>query len=128
MISWCSKKQKCVAQSSAEAEYVVAYTAAQEAIWLRKLLIGLFGESLNSTTIFCDNQSCIKISINPVFHDKSKHIEIKFHYLRDMVFRKIVEMKYISTNEKTADILTKPLSKVKLSYFRNKLGMINFET
>lgn len=127
MISWCSKKQKCVAQSTAEAEYVAACSEAREVVWLRKLLSGLFGISTESTTIFCDNKSCVKISMNPVFRDKSKHIEIKYHYLRPMVLRKAVELKYISTNDQTADILTKPLPKVKF-YFRDKLGMINLKT
>lgn len=80
-------------------------------MWLRKLLAGLFGQPLEPTVIMCDNQSCVKLSVNLVFHDRSKHVEIKFHYLRDMVQRKAVELKYISTEEETADILTKPLSR-----------------
>ena len=79
VVSWFSRKQKSMALSSAEAEYMAASQASCEAIWLRKLLVGLFGRELRSTTIYCDNQSCIKLSENPVFHDKSKHIEIKYH-------------------------------------------------
>jgi hypothetical protein len=66
----------------------------------------------------------VKLSENPVFHDKSKHIEIKYHYIQDMVQKGAVELWYISTDEKIADILTKPLSRVKYEYFRDKLGVM----
>ena len=78
MISWFSRKQSCVALSTAEAEYVVACSASCEAVWLWKLLFDIFDLQLDATCIHCDNQSCMK---NPVFHDKSKHIEIKYHYI-----------------------------------------------
>jgi hypothetical protein len=88
MVSWCSRKQTSVALSTAEAEYIALCVAVREAVWLRKLLADLFGHEMDSTVIHCDNQSCVKLSENPVFHDKSKHIEIKYHYIRDMVQRK----------------------------------------
>jgi hypothetical protein len=71
--------------------------------------------------IYCDNEICVKLSKNLVFHDKSKHIEIKYHYIRDMVHRGVVELWYISTDEQIADILTEPLSRVKYDYLRDKL-------
>eukprot|EP00253_Pinus_taeda_P035647 PITA_35647 len=74
-MTWCSRKQKSVALSSAEAEYMAASRASYEAIWLRKLLVNLF-KRMEATRIMCDNQSCIKLSENPVFHDRSKHIDI----------------------------------------------------
>eukprot|EP00253_Pinus_taeda_P014542 PITA_14542 len=77
-----SKKQKLVALSSAEAEYMVANTATRETIWLRKLLVSLFRKRMEVTSIFYDNQSCIKLSENPVFHDRSKHIDIRCHFIR----------------------------------------------
>jgi hypothetical protein len=76
MISWQSRKQSIISLSTAEAEYIVACSASCEAIWLRKLLTGLFDLEMEATTILCDNQSCIKMTENPVFHDRSKHIEI----------------------------------------------------
>jgi hypothetical protein len=76
-VSWYSRKQRSVALSSAEAEYMAASQAACEAIWMRKILVGLFGSHLDLTVIYCDNQSCIKLSINHVFHDRSKHIDIR---------------------------------------------------
>ena len=83
---------------------------------------------MDVTYIFCDNQSCVKLSENPVFHDKSKHIEIKFHYIRDMVQRKAVKLQYVATDEQIVDVLTKPLAKVKFEYFRERLGVIQNET
>ena len=74
-----------MALSTAEAEYVVACSASCEVVWLRKLLSDIFDLQLDANCIHCDNQSCVKFSKNPVFHDKSKHIEIKYHYIRDMV-------------------------------------------
>jgi hypothetical protein len=61
---------------------------------------------------------------NPVFHDKSKHIEIRYHYIRDMVQRGVVQLQYVGTDEQVADVLTKPLSRVKFEYFRDKLGLV----
>ena len=124
IISWICRKQSSVAQSSTEAEYIATTMASREAIWLRKLLVGLFGQATNPTIIHCDNQSSIKLSVNPTFHDKSKHIEIPYHYVRDMVDRNSIKLEYICTADQTADILTKPLSRVKIEHFRKRLGMV----
>ena len=75
MISWFSRKQSCVAPSTIEAEYVVDCSASCEAVWLRKILSDIFDLQLDATCIHYDNQSCVKLSENPVFHDRSKHIE-----------------------------------------------------
>ena len=85
VISWFSRKQSCMALSTTEDEYVVACSTICEAVWLRKLLFDLFDLQLDATCIYCDNHSCVMLSENPMFHDKSKHIEIKYHYIRDMV-------------------------------------------
>ena len=69
----------------------------------------------------------MKLSENPVFHDKSKHIEIKYHYIRDMVQRGVVKLQYVATDEQVADVLTKPLARVKFEYFRGKLGVLQIE-
>ena len=82
-MSWFSRKHKSVALSSEEAEYMAASQASCEAIWLCKLLYGLFDQELRLTVIHCDNQSCIKLMENPVFHDRSKHIDIRYHFIRD---------------------------------------------
>eukprot|EP00253_Pinus_taeda_P017133 PITA_17133 len=78
-------KQRSMALSTAEAEYMAASLAACEAIWMRKILVGLFGSHLDPTVIYCDKQSCIKLSTNLVFHDRSKHIDIRYHHIRDCV-------------------------------------------
>ena len=78
--------------STAKAEYIALCVAVREAVWLHKLLADLFGHEMDSTVIYCDNQRCVKLSENPVFHDKSKHIEIKYYYIRDMVQRKTIHV------------------------------------
>ena len=88
---------------------MAASQVACEAIWMRKILVGLFGQMMDPTVIYCDNQSCIKLSENPVFHDRSKHIDILYHHLRDCVVKRIMMLLYISTKEHDAYILTKAL-------------------
>jgi hypothetical protein len=124
MISWQSRKKSSIALNIAEAEYIVACSANCEAIWLRKLLTGLFDLEMRATLILCDNQSCIKMTENHVFYDKSKHIEIRYHYIRDMVERGALKLQYISTDEQVVDVLTKPLSRVNFEYFQDKLGIV----
>jgi hypothetical protein len=120
VVSWFSRKQRSVALSLVEAEYM----AACEAIWLMKLLVGIFGQGLEPTIIHCDNQSCIKLSENPVFHDRSKHIEIRYHHIRDCVQRGRVKLQYLPTGEQTIDMLTKALPRSSFVYFRDKLGVV----
>ena len=113
-----------MALSTAEAGYVATCSASCEAVWLRKLLTELFDLPSEATSIFCDNQSYVKLSENPVFHDRSKHIEIKYHYMRDMVQRGEVKLQYVAMDEQIADVLTKPLSRVNFEYFIERLGVI----
>jgi hypothetical protein len=82
-------------------------------VWLRKLVYGLSDQVLNLTMIYCDDQSYVKLSENPVFHDRSKHIEIKHYIFRDKVQRGEVVLQYISTDEQITYILVNPLSKMK---------------
>jgi hypothetical protein len=117
MISWNSRKQSSISLSTAEAEYIVACFTSCEAIWLRKLLTGLFDLEMEATMILCDNHSFIKMTENPMFHDKSKHIEIWYHYICDMVQRGAIKLHYVITDEQVADVLTKPLSHVKFEHF-----------
>ena len=112
-----------MALSSVEAEYMAVSLAACEAIWMRKILVGLFGSHLDPTVIYCDNQSCIKLSVNPVFHDRSKHIDIRYHHIRDCVQRKIMLLSYIPMEDQDADILTKALARRKFEYHRDRIGV-----
>jgi hypothetical protein len=124
MISWQSRKQSSIALSTMEAEYIAACFASCEAIWLQNLLTGLFDLEMRATMILCDNQSCLKMTENLVFHDRLKHIEIGYHFIHDMVQRGALKLQYISTDEQVADVLTKPLSRVKFEHFRDKLGIV----
>ena len=86
MISWFSRKHTNIALSMTKDEYITACSTCSEAVWIRKMLAGLFDVEINVTDILCDNQSCIKMTENPIFHDKSKHIEVRYHYrVWDMV-------------------------------------------
>eukprot|EP00253_Pinus_taeda_P032189 PITA_32189 len=123
-VSLAGRKQQSVALSSVEAKYMAASLASYEAIWLHKILFGLFGQGLRSSVIHCDNQSCIKLTENPVFHDRSKHIEIKYHFIRDYVQKGVIKLEYISTNEQVADIFTKALPRGKHVYFSDKMGVV----
>ena len=101
-----------------------ACEACTEAIWLRKLIFDLFDQISESTIIYCDNQSCIRLSEHLVFHERSKHIEIKYYFIRDKVQEGEVKLKYIPTDEQTSNILTKPLSRIKFAYFWEKMGIV----
>ena len=124
MTSWCSRKQKFVALRSSEAEYMATNATLCEAIWIRKLLVNLFRRNMEVTKIMCDNQSCIKLFENPVFHDRSKHIDIRCHFIRHCVQRGAVQLSYTRAGEEVTDILTKALGKSIFDYFREKTWMI----
>jgi hypothetical protein len=124
MISWASRKQKSIALNTVEEEHIAACDACMEAVWLHKIVSGLYDQVLDLSVIHCDNDSCVKISENPMFHDRSKNIEIKYYFLHDKVQKGEVILQYISTNEKKTDILTKPLSKINFSYLRDKMGLM----
>ena len=113
-----------MALSTAKSEYVAACSASCEAVWLRNLLSDLFDIQLDATCIYCDNQSYVKLSKNLLFHDKSKHIKIKYHYIRDMVQRGAVKLQSVAMDEQIADVLMKPFARVKFEYFREKLGVL----
>ena len=123
-VSWYSRKQRSMALSSTEVEYIAASQIACESIWMRKILVGLFGYHMDLTVIHCDNQSFIKLSVNLVFHDRSKHIDIQYHHIRYCVQRHIMLLQYIPTEDQDANILTKALARRKFEYHR---GMIKVE-
>lgn len=121
-VSWLSKRQATVALSTAEAEYVALTSAIQEAVWMRRLLQSL-GESPKTLTIHEDNQGAIKMSHNPVLHSRTKHIDIRYHYIRETVADGTVVLKYCPTKDMIADLLTKPLGKGRFELLRDKLGL-----
>ena len=88
---------------------------------MRKILVGLFGQQMDPIVIYCDNQICIKLSKNPFFHDRSKHIDIWYHHLQYFVQMRIMLLEYIPTEEQVADILTKALSRGKFEFHRGRI-------
>ena len=109
-VSWRSKKQTCVALSTAEAEYIALASAAQEAIWLQHLVEDLGNKPVNPMVLYEDNQSAICMAKNPQFYGRAKHISIKFHYIREQVERGAVALKYGPSNDIIMDMLTKGLA------------------
>jgi hypothetical protein len=114
VVAWSSKKQPTVALSSTEAEYRGAAVATCEAIWLKRLLKDLHKEMSDPTVIYCDNLSSIQLAKNLVFHARTKHIEVHYHFVRERVLSCEVELQYVPTDWQTADIFTKPLGIDKL--------------
>ena len=106
-ICWSSKKQASIALSSAEAEYRGAVNACIQAVWLQGILSEFDLGSTMSTVLFCDNQSAIKISTDPVTRQRTKHIEIHMHYIRELVHDSTIILQYCPTDEQIADIFTK---------------------
>lgn len=121
-VSWSSQRQKMVVLSTTEAEYVAAATATKEAMWLRKLLNDISHSCEKETTIYVDNQSAIRLVKNPEFHKRTKHIDIRYHYIREKYENKDIVVKYIPTELQRADILTKTLPRDR---FRKLCEIIN---
>ncbi len=121
-VSWLSKKQSTVALSTAEAEYVALSQAAQECVWLRRLLSDL-GMDVTPVVILEDNQGAIAIAKNPVDHSRTKHIDIRYHYIRECVQNGQIQLQYCPTDDMKADILTKPLVRQKFVYLRSQIGL-----
>jgi len=113
-----------VALSSTEAEYRSAAMAAQECTWLKQLMEDLHQPTNYLVRIFCDNLSSIRIAENPVFHARTKHIEVHYHYIREKVLEGEIEMVPTKTKEQFADIFTKSLNKAKFVKFREALGIV----
>ena len=127
-ISWLSQKQAIVALSTAEAEYIALGSATQEAIWLRQLLSDLKVNVQEPTEIFEDNQRSIAMAKNPVGHKRSKHIDIRHHFIREAVQAGTVRLSYCPSKEMVVDIFTKSLPKEQFMKLRKELGLIDITT
>ena len=123
IVSWNFKRQPTVATSNTEVKYVSLYSATQEAIWLRGLLKDLNYCAKIATMIFQDNQGCIALAKNPVYHSRTKHIDIKFHFLREKVASAVIALEFKPTAEMVADGFTKALPRDKYTKFIAGLGM-----
>lgn len=122
-ISWGSKQQECVTTSSTEAEYVATCKAVKEAMWLRQLLGQLGYDTSEAMTIYADNQASIKLAKNPALHQRTKHIDVQYHYTRECVENGEVELVYCSTDSNVADMCTKALGRIKVTQHREAIGM-----
>ncbi len=121
-VSWLSQRQPVVALSSTEAEYVALSSAAQQGVWMRSLLKDLGHEQKTATVIAEDNQGAICLARNPIAHRKTKHIELRHHFIREKIADGTLELRFVGTNEMAADLLTKALPRATFERLRGKLG------
>jgi hypothetical protein len=126
-VIWASQKQRVVALSSCEAEYIASANAACQGIWLSRLLGELLNIKAPTVKLLVDNKSAIALSKNPVHHDKSKHIDTRFHFIRDCVEKGEVDVNHVSTKDQLVDILTKTLGRIRFGKLRQQLGVIDVQ-
>ncbi|GKC28455.1 putative ribonuclease H-like domain-containing protein, partial [Tanacetum coccineum] len=124
LISWQCKKQTVVANSTTEAEYVAASSCCGQVLWIQNQLLD-YGYNFMHTKIYIDNESTICIVKNPVFHSKTKHIEIRHHFIRDSNEKKLIQMIKIHTDKNVADLLTKAFDVSRFQYLIASIGMLN---
>ena len=122
-VSWTSKKQPVVSLYTTEAEFIAAASCACQAIWLRRVLEKLGQKQEEAVTVFCDSSSTIKLSKNPVMHGRAKHIDVRFHFLRELTKDGNVELVHCSSEDQLADVMTKPLKLEQFLKLRKYLGV-----
>ena len=125
LVSWISKKHSSISLSSTEAKYIATVESFTQVEWMKQTIKEIKIVFEEPTTIYCDNTSTISLSKKPVQHSKSKHIPIKYHYLRDQVETKNIKLEYVPTQERVVDIFTKPLSRDVFEYLRQRLGVVS---
>ena len=123
LVCWSSKKQNCVSLSTAESEYIAAGSCCAQLLWMKQTLKD-YGIHLKQVPLYYDNESAIKIANNPVQHSKTKHIEIRHHFLRDHVMKKDIDIIHVNTEEQLADIFTKPLDEKRFCKLRCELNIL----
>jgi histone deacetylase 1/2 len=110
LVSWCARKQHTVSRSSTESEYKAVADATAKVMWIQTLLQELHINSPRAAKLWCDNIGAKYLSANPVFHARTKHIEVDYHFVRERVSRKLLDIEFISSGDQVADGFTKPLS------------------
>lgn len=123
-ITWLSQKQRVVAFSTTETEYIALALGTKDAIWLQQIISEL-GLKCDTVPMYVDNQSAIKLTYNLEYHKKTKHIDICFHFVREIQKRGNIDVRYIDTKHQLADIFTKALAKQQFCYLRDKIGVLN---
>jgi hypothetical protein len=124
-VSWSAKRQEIISLSTTESEYVAATYATKEALWLRSLIFEVFGKTLPPTTLFSDNQSAIALAKEHQYHARTKHIDIRFHFIRWIIEEGKIRLVYCPTEEMVADVLTKALPSPKVKHFAHALGLVS---
>lgn len=127
-VTWSSQRQQTVALSTTEAEFMAACEATKETMWIKQFLSDIDEYKQDSMCLHLDNQSAISVIKNINFHKRCKHIEIKYHFIKEKYHQKIILLKYVSSDCQYADLLTKPLSKDKFQLLRSKLGMMSYNS
>jgi len=127
-ISWCAKKQPVLALSTCEFEYIAGCMAACQAVWLKNILKEMDIEVSRPITLFIDNKSAINLARNPVLHGRSKHIDAKFHFLREQVNKEALQIVHCSTELQLADMFTKPLKVDRFIKLRSLISITKVET
>ncbi|GJQ97343.1 retrovirus-related pol polyprotein from transposon TNT 1-94 [Tanacetum coccineum] len=122
LVSWSSKKQDCTLMSSAEAEYVSLSACCAQVLWLRTQLTD-YGFHFDKIPMYCDSKAAIAISCNPVQHSRTKHIDVRYHFIKEQVEKGIVELFFVGTEYQLADLFTKALSEDRFKYLVRRLGM-----
>ena len=122
-VSWSAKRQEIVSLSTTESEYIAATHASKEALWLRSLIQQLFDIKLSPTTLYSDNQSAIALTKDHQYHARTKHIDIRYHFIRWIVEQGSIRLIYCPTDDMVADSLTKALPSAKVKYFAAELGL-----
>lgn len=125
LISWCARKQAAVSRSSTEAEYKALANATAEMMWVQKLLTELGVRHPPTARLWCDNLGATYLSANPVFHARTKHIEIDFHFVRERVAQKLLDIRFIHTGDQLADDFTNPINVGKMKQFRSNLNLVS---
>ncbi|XP_043694174.1 secreted RxLR effector protein 161-like [Telopea speciosissima] len=126
LVAWHSKKQESVSLSTAEAEYIVAAASCTQGLWMQRQISDFGLSSDGPVTIMCDNMSAINIFKNPVQHSRTKHIDIRYHCLKEKVTSNAVRLEFVSTTDQVPDIFTKPLPKDNFERLRDKLGVVTY--
>ena len=122
LVSWSSKKQDCTALSTAEAEYVSLSACCAQVLWMRTQLTD-YGFTFDRIPMYCDSKSVIAISCNPVHHSKTKHIKVRYHFIKEHVEEGTVELSFVKTDYQLADLFTKALPKERFDYLVRRIGM-----